>query len=473
MIGFFLLLSLFSAFANANNNDTSTTQNNDELERLITTLESQTARKELIADLKTLLQANKPAVDDFSLSESLNLSNASAEVIDQYTGSLNALGISDSLIGDLILALLVAAVLFIVVFLNSRLAQYFNQRLNPIKKRFNLPEKRFSSIFRLQKSAVKFLAFSLFAYTLVSFIFTDWTNQIIDAVDLQSILQTVITFALIAIIAAVLWELSNAIIEFFAQRSKRLSDSRTATLIPVLRNILLVVFSVIFTMVFLSEIGIDIMPLLAGAGIAGVAIGFGAQSLVKDFLTGFTVIIEDLFQVGDVIKVADRMGTVEQITLRKVQLRDLNGTVHTIPFSDIAVIDNYTKVFSYYLFEIGVAYRENIDEVIECLNDIDDEMRNDDAFKDSILEPLEILGVDQFADSAVVIKARTKTQPRDKWLVGREFNRRIKQHFDQRGIEIPFPHQTIYFGEDKRGEAPSANVMLIDKNTESIDQAAD
>lgn len=182
--------------------------------------------------------------------------------------------------------------------------------------------------------------------------------------------------------------------------------------------------------------------------------------MVKDFITGFAILLEDLLQIGDVVTVGDRTGEVTHITMRKIELRAVDGIVHTVPFSEVTVVDNMTKHFSYYLLEIGVAYRENTDEVVACLHAIDEEMRESEDYGPLILAPLEVLGVDAFADSAVIIKARTKTQPHKRWRVGREFNRRIKQRFDREGIEIPFPHQTIYFGEGKTGDAPRARVSL-------------
>lgn len=154
--------------------------------------------------------------------------------------------------------------------------------------------------------------------------------------------------------------------------------------------------------------------------------------------------------------------------MRKIQLRSLDGTVHTVPFSEVAVVDNLTKEFSYYLLDVGVAYREDIDEVIQCLRQIDEDMRATEKFGKKIIAELEVLGVDKFADSAVIVRARTKTRAHDKWSVGREFNRRIKQEFDRRNIEIPFPHQTIYFGEDKQGSAPAAKLELS-KNSPNSD----
>lgn len=292
--------------------------------------------------------------------------------------------------------------------------------------------------------------------------------EISDFAFLQSastgaVVSTGLNIAVIVSVAVLLWETINGFIEYSFKQSQ---TARLQTLLPIVRNVFTVAFIVLFSLVVLSELSIDIMPLLAGAGVLGIAIGFGAQTMVKDFITGFTIILEDLMQVGDVVRIADRAGWVKKITIRKVELRALDGTVYTIPFSEINIVENLSKEFSYYLMDIGVAYRENTDEVIGYVKEVDEDMRNDENYKDFILEPIDILGVDQFADSAVVIKARIKTKPVKQWIVGREFNRRMKIKFDEKGIEIPFPHQTVYFGEDKQGKAPPAYVQV-----ENVDQS--
>jgi small conductance mechanosensitive channel len=215
--------------------------------------------------------------------------------------------------------------------------------------------------------------------------------------------------------------------------------------------------------VVLSELGMDIGPLLAGAGVVGLAIGFGSQKLVQDVINGVFILFEDSIAVGDVVQVGDHAGVVEALSIRSIRLRDLSGQVHTVPFSAVDTVINMTKDFSYYLLDIGVAYRENTDEVVAVVKDIVEEMREDPNFKDAILEPLDVLGVNAFADSAVVIRARIKTLPSKQWGVGREFNRRMKQRFDERGIEIPFPHTTLYFGEGKDGTAPPMRVRRVDE----------
>lgn len=222
---------------------------------------------------------------------------------------------------------------------------------------------------------------------------------------------------------------------------------RADTLTTVMRDVGRVLILVVGSMMILSEVGIDLKPLLAAAGLGGLAIGFGAQSLVKDIISGFFILLEDSIRVGDVVEVAAVSGVVEEVKLRTITLRDLSGNVHVVPNGIIDKVKNMTKLYSYYLFDVGIAYKENVDEVMLVLKDIADEVKADPAFSEDILEPLEMLGVDQFADSAVIVKCRIKTRPIKQWRVGREMNRRIKNTFDAKGIEIPFPHRTIYWGQ--------------------------
>jgi small conductance mechanosensitive channel len=229
---------------------------------------------------------------------------------------------------------------------------------------------------------------------------------------------------------------------------------RADTLTHVIHDVTRVVILAVGSMMILSEVGVDLKPILAAAGLGGLAIGFGAQSLVKDVISGFFIILENSVRVGDVVEIAGVGGLVEEVKLRTITLRDLSGNVHVIPNGVIDKVKNMTKLYSFYLFDVGVAYREDVDEVMGVLQEIAEEVRRDPQFADDILEPLEMLGVDQFADSAVIIKCRIKTQPIKQWRVGREMNRRIKKTFDAKGIEIPFPHQTIYWGQPKKGIPP-------------------
>jgi small conductance mechanosensitive channel len=258
-------------------------------------------------------------------------------------------------------------------------------------------------------------------------------------------------------------KLSLGLVRFVArQKEDEEFQKRTRTLGEIVRYVIVLVVFAVATMTVLKELGIDIGPVLAAAGIVGLAVGFGAQSLVKDIISGFFILLEDQIRVGDVVNVAEKGGLVEKVGLRTTVLRDLHGNVHYVPNGTIAVVTNMTKEYSRYVFDIGVAYREDVDEVIAVIKGIDQEMRNDPEFKDDILEPIEILGLDQFATSAVVIKARTTTLPIKQWRVGREFNRRIKKKFDELNIEIPFPHVTLYMGEGKDGKSPPLRVVKDD-----------
>ncbi|MFW5791674.1 MAG: mechanosensitive ion channel family protein [Desulfohalobiaceae bacterium] len=211
--------------------------------------------------------------------------------------------------------------------------------------------------------------------------------------------------------------------------------------------------------VVLGELGVALGPILTAAGVLGLAVGFGAQHLVQDVINGFFLLLDDQIRVGDVVTIGGKGGLVERVTLRLTVLRDLHGNVHFIRNGQIDIVTNMTKEYSRYVFDVGVAYRENVDEVIEVIKEVDEDMRNDEEFGSSILEPIEILGLDRFDDSAVVVRARTKTKPIKQWEVGREFNRRLKKRFDELDIEIPFPHQTIYFGVDKQGQAPPLRMV--------------
>ncbi len=235
---------------------------------------------------------------------------------------------------------------------------------------------------------------------------------------------------------------------------------RQNTLSSVFQFIFQIIIITIAVVTILSELKIEIGPILAAAGILGLAVGFGAQSLVKDIISGFFILLADQIRIGDVVEIAGKSGSVEGLNLRMVTLRDLSGNVHYIPNGEITVVTNMTKGYSRYVFEIGVAYRENVDEVMNIMRAVDAEIRDDPNFKDDILEPLEILGLDKFGDSSVVIKARTTTKPILQWRIGREFKRRLKIQFDEKGIEIPYPHLTLYMGKDKENQSPPLNITV-------------
>jgi small conductance mechanosensitive channel len=225
-------------------------------------------------------------------------------------------------------------------------------------------------------------------------------------------------------------------------------EKRLDTLLGILRSIIKVIIWVMVGMLVLRKIGIDIAPIIAGAGIVGLAVGFGAQELVRDFIAGFFMLLENQIREGDVAIVNGTGGLVEHVGMRTIVLRDLSGVVHVFQNGKVNTLSNMTKNWSGMVFDIGVAYKEDTDKVAEVIQQVAEELRADPDFRDKILEPIEIFGVDGFGDSAVIMKARFKTVPIEQWAVGREYRRRLKKAFDEQGIEIPFPHRTIYWGEE-------------------------
>ena len=221
---------------------------------------------------------------------------------------------------------------------------------------------------------------------------------------------------------------------------------RVTTLIGLLLTLGLVVVWGIVGVISLGQIGLDVTPILAGAGIVGLAVGFGAQNLVRDVISGFFLVLENQVRVGDVAVVNGTGGLVEAITFRTIVLRDLAGVVHVVPNGAITTLANMTKGWSAYVIDVGVAYKEDTDQVVEVMKNVADALRKDPRFGPSILDEIEIFGVDDFKESEVTIKARLKTVPIQQWNVGREYRRRLKKAFDARGIEIPFPHRSLYMG---------------------------
>lgn len=228
------------------------------------------------------------------------------------------------------------------------------------------------------------------------------------------------------------------------------AKKRVATVMRLVRQVFSLVFWGIVTLILLGQFGVDIGPILASAGIIGLAVGFGAQNLVRDVIAGLFIILENQLRVGDVAVINGQAGFVEAVKYRTVVLRDRSGTVHVFPSGSIQTLSNMTQEWSAYLMDIGVAYKENTDRVIEVMEEVGRKLKADEHYGSLMTEDLEVYGVDRFDTSAVIIKARLKTLPMKQWEVGRQYLRRLKQAFDAEGIEIPFPHQTLYFGEASR-----------------------
>ncbi|GAB3684805.1 mechanosensitive channel protein [Salinisphaera aquimarina] len=273
--------------------------------------------------------------------------------------------------------------------------------------------------------------------------------------------------------AALLWLISASVIEhrLNPNTGRGKPTARQETLLELFRNALAILILTMTLMIALSQIGVDIGPLIAGAGVLGLAIGFGAQSLVKDIITGVFIQLENAMNTGDVVTVGGITGTAERLTIRSVSIRDIDGAYHIVPFSSATVVSNYMRDWAYFRTEYGIAYREDIDNAIYYLREAFAELKTDPVAGGNILEDMTVPGVTALADSSVNIRIMIKTKPGTQWGVGRAFNRLVKYHFDRAGIEIPFPHSTVYFGEDREGHAPAANLRVIDASADESDQA--
>ncbi|MFY9396747.1 MAG: mechanosensitive ion channel family protein [Desulfomonilia bacterium] len=280
--------------------------------------------------------------------------------------------------------------------------------------------------------------------------------------DLDGIALEGLRIALILIIALVLSKVLDKLMESLRSRlissglarrdSLGESAKRTDTIVRLIRQASLIAIWVMLALAILRHLGVEIVPILAGAGIVGLAVGFGAQNLVRDVISGFFFILEDQIRVGDVAVINGTSGLVEEINFRTIILRDLSGVVHVFPNGTVTTLSNMTKDWSAHVFDLGVAYKEDTDRVIKVIREVGEAMASDPEFGPFMLDATEIFGLDSFGDSAVMIRGRIRTKPGKQWVVGREFNRRIKHAFDAAGIEIPFPHRTVYFG---RADTPS------------------
>jgi len=279
---------------------------------------------------------------------------------------------------------------------------------------------------------------------------------------LRIALLVVLAYVVTKLLRVALHRLENFLV-YATEKTETVSDAagkRIRTLTGVLWTIGCGLLWFVVALVAFSQIGFNIGPILAGAGVAGLAVGFGAQSLVKDLVSGFFLILENQIRVGDVAVINGTGGLVESITFRTVVLRDNAAVVHVFPNGSINTLSNMTKDWSAYVIDLGVAYKEDTDRVVEILRRVGEEMRGEPKYGGVMLEPIEVLGVDAFADSAVMIKARLKTLPLQQWNVGREYRRRLKKALDAERVEIPFPHQTIYMGE----ASPAFRVEFENKN---------
>ncbi len=239
-------------------------------------------------------------------------------------------------------------------------------------------------------------------------------------------------------------------------RGKRAQDEvarRVQTLSGGITTGAAIVIPIVALLMILAEVGVSVTPLLATAGVAGIAVGFGAQSFIKDIISGTLILMEDQYKRGDVVRVAGIAGLVEDLNLRRTVLRDLDGIVHSIPNSEVTTASNYTKEYSRVNIDVPVAYGTDLDRAMEIINRVGNEMNQDPTFGPMIRTAPRTLGVNKFGDSGIDIKVLGDTKPLMQWDVGREFRRRVKRAFDDEGVEIPWPHVKLYFG-GQPGEAP-------------------
>jgi small conductance mechanosensitive channel len=267
---------------------------------------------------------------------------------------------------------------------------------------------------------------------------TEWSPQWATAATLGAVLIAAFVVRRV---------LLNVLARFFvalAARSPSLEErKRIQTLARVLRHAASLTLIVVAVLVGLNTIGVSIAPILGAAGVAGVAIGFGSQSLVKDFFSGMFLLLENQIRVGDVVEVAGKTGVVEELTLRRTKLRSFDGAVHYVSNGLITTVSNFSTEFAFAVADVGVSYREDLDHVYSVMRATAATLREDEMFRSAIVDALEIAGVEQLADSAIVIRCRMKTLPAEQWRVRREFLKRLKIAFDREGISIPYPHRML------------------------------
>ncbi|WP_372609791.1 mechanosensitive channel protein [Halomonas sp.] len=280
----------------------------------------------------------------------------------------------------------------------------------------------------------------------------------------RGLVGKLVSVAVILVVAVAVWLGLASLIEhkLNPETGGGVPSARARTLLALFRNALAIALITMTVMIVLAEIGINIGPLIAGAGVLGLAIGFGSQKLVQDIITGIFIQVENAMNTGDVVTVGGVTGTAEKLSIRSVGIRDLSGTYHIVPFSSVDTVSNYMREFGNHVGEYGIAYRESIDDAIEQLQLAFEDLQASEEHVHKLLAPLTVAGVVALADSSVNIRVVIKTTPGDQWGVGRAYNRLVKLRFDEAGIEIPFPHTTLYFGEDKAGQAPAANVRVLE-----------
>ncbi len=366
---------------------------------------------------------------------------------------------------------LMASIFTVAILIGARVAAALVDRAirrgfsvgDDLKRRFPSLEDRANRYLPILNGVAKTVIYGLAAIGFLQVWGMQSLNWLTSGLG-RDIVSMLAGIAVVLAVAAVIWEGATIYMESYLGRSESDFDSyehyaRVKTLLPLFRKVLFLLLIAVVSLVILAQLGINIAPLLAGAGIIGLAVGFGAQKLVQDIFNGLFVFLEAAVAVGDVVELGGHSGVVELMSMRSIKLRDDEGAVHTIPFSAVTAVLNRTKGYAYYLFNISIGYKEDLDRVIAAIKDVGAAMQADKSLSAYILEPLEVIGLDKFAQTAVVIQGRLKTLPGKQWLVGREFNRRLKRRFDELGIEMPFPQQQIVVRLAKPGGDASVETL--------------
>ncbi len=376
--------------------------------------------------------------------------------------TLNALIGSGKILAAIIVAALLSGLLARAVHRGISLPRDINEKLPLLERRINTFVPRAFSLLRL------ILLICVLVFTL----------DVIGMLDIKGWLESQIGLAMttalisVGIILTVSFGVWLALTSFVDYKLNpeygAVPTSREMTLLTLMRNAATIALVILTLMFVLSEIGLDIGPLLASAGVLGLAIGFGAQKMVQDIITGVFIQFENVINVGDVITVGGTTGTVEKLSVRSVSLRDVQGAFHMIPFSTVDMVSNYMRGFAYTVTDMGIAYRENVEEAKQAMFDAFERMtENEPEIAENIMGELEWFGVQSLGDSAVVLRTRMKTEPGKQWGIGRMFNGYLKTVFDERGIEIPFPQQTIWLGENKDGNTQPFKIEGAEKQRTS------
>lgn len=341
-----------------------------------------------------------------------------------------------------------------------------------VKERLPLLESRLNAFVPAVLRVVRLVVSIAVAVTLIEVWHIADVSAWLRSGSGQRVIASLVSAALVLLIGSVVYLAVQSWIEYRLNPNLgRFVSARERTLLNLLRNAFTVVLAVIVSMLVLAQLGVNIGPLIAGAGVVGLAVGFGAQKLVQDVINGLFIQFENTLNEGDIVQLGGISGVVERLTIRSVSLRSLDGTYHMIPFSSVDSVSNLTKHFSYHLAAISVPYRENVPEVKEAMLEAFERLKQT-PHAASILGEFEMQGVVEFATSSIVVRGRIKTLPGKQWEVGRAYNEIVKHVFDERGIAIAVPHVTVYLGEDKRGHAPPLRIMTVEQRREAGSSAA-